>query len=605
MASAEPMESQISKVTGRYSLLFTLPSQRAIYTCQLVLCFIGGSVILISREVSEFSLMFGLFLGTSIFFLSLLADFLSGEVLMSSDPVLNLRRFSFLSIPSCLILFMFVSGANVVGISDTALWVKIVSGGFFSVLVFRLFVLSTVSSVDYGKTLTAALMQPTFSIIILLVFWPDGTTLSVYSALPFLVSLLLAVSGTQIFVSLADAAGKQTLGVRSLSLFRAFLANWTEDLNEPLENFFEKLGEERDIRVSLLGFKTRKGMKALMIVPVIHPGPFRNVGSSPLPHMIQEKIENKTMCIVSVPHGPSGHDLDATSQLQNEKILNKIMEFVDLRSFDFYAGPLVRSRVDGANASCQIFGDCAVLTLTLAPETMEDLPRELDYAISSEARKRGLAAAITIDAHNSIQGPFDPEEMVEPLRQAGASAMEKALVCERHPLHVGAAKVSPKEFGVAEGMGPGGISVIVIKVAGQKTAYVTIDGNNIVSGLRERILSKLKSLGISEGEVLTTDTHIVSGIIKEARGYHPIGEETDHERLIKYIAEAASEALGNLEPAEVSWRSEYVRSVKIIGRKQLNDLCLLTDRTMTRVKRVAVVLFPAMAILLTLILTFL
>ena len=78
---------------------------------------------------------------------------------------------------------------------------------------------------------------------------------------------------------------------------------------------------------------------------------------------------------------------------------------------------------------------------------------------------------------------------------------------------VGAATVFPKEFTLKDGMGTGGITAIVVQVEKQKTAYVVIDGNNMISGLREKILAALTSVGFDESEVFTTDTHAVSAIV--------------------------------------------------------------------------------------------
>jgi len=163
----------------------------------------------------------------------------------------------------------------------------------------------------------------------------------------------------------------------------------------------------------------------------------------------------------------------------------------------------------------------------------------------------------------------------------------------------------PREFTVQDGMGLGGITVIVTEVDDKKAAYVTIDGNNMVSGLRDKILSAVKELGIDDGEILTTDTHSVCGMIRSARGYNLVGEAIDHQKLIGYIKEAASRALGNMEPATASWRTEVISDVKIIGEKQITELTVLADKTTERVKRVAVILFPAAAILLTSLLLFL
>jgi len=147
--------------------------------------------------------------------------------------------------------------------------------------------------------------------------------------------------------------------------------------------------------------------------------------------------------------------------------------------------------------------------------------------------------------------------------------------------------------------------VIVVEVGEQKAAYVTIDGNNMVSGLRDKILSALKELGIDDGEVLTTDTHSVCGMIRSARGYNLVGEAIDHLKLISYIKEATNRALDSMEPVEASWRTEVIPAVKVIGEQQITELTVLADKTTERVKRVAVILFPTAAISLILFLLFL
>ena len=77
-------------------------------------------------------------------------------------------------------------------------------------------------------------------------------------------------------------------------------------------------------------------------------------------------------------------------------------------------------------------------------------------------------------------------------------------------------------------MGTGGITATVVQVEKQKTAYVVIDGNNMISGLREKILAALTSAGFDESEIITTDTHTVTAIIigqgGGRRGFHPVGE---------------------------------------------------------------------------------
>jgi putative membrane protein len=405
------------------------------------------------------------------------------------------------------------------------------------------------------------------------------------------------------FMYSVNRVGIGILGVGSLSVLKAFLANWAENLNQPFEQFFERFGVERDIKVAALAFRANQKVKSMMVVPALHPGPFKNVGSSNLPYTIQTTLENKmTNCFVAVPHGLSGHDSDLASQSQNQRVLETIQKMTEFSDFGSGATLFMRVKRNGASVGCQTFNNCALLTLTLAPETMEDLPPDLDTFIIEEGQRHGLSTAISIDAHNSIQGPFDINKAINPLKEATSICLKKVAQQKLEVFEIGRAKVTLTEFGLPEGMGPGGIAVTVIKVGAQCTAYVTIDGNNMISGLRERILSALLEVGIQDGEVFTTDTHAVNAVVLTARGYHPVGEAMDQGTLINYIKKAATDALANLERAEVAWRTETVSKVKVIGEKQIEAMSTLLDKSLKRAKILAVSVFPVAGAILSVLL---
>jgi putative membrane protein len=398
--------------------------------------------------------------------------------------------------------------------------------------------------------------------------------------------------------------GKKKLGIETLTLLRAFVFNWAEDLYHPLEQFLERLGHEQDVKTSILAFSGKKGFKGIMVVPSIHPGPFKNVGSSVLPHKIQMRLEDQFHCITAVPHGLCGHDLDLTSQLQNKKVVDEILNAMEFSTFSSEATPFERAEKNGAKASCQIFGKCALITLTMAPQTMEDLPQELSTTILLEAKKRGLSSAVIIDAHNSIKRAPKVDTCVDAIKAAAITAIDKALHHHGTPFEVGTAKIIPENFSVKEGLGPGGISALVGKVGDQKSVYITIDGNNMVSGLRERVLLNLKSIDIEDGEILTTDTHMVTSLVLTKRGYHPVGEAIDQERLIKDIKEVTLMALRNLEPVKTSWKSVNIKKIKIIGEKQLKDLFIVIDEAIKRTKRLGSFLLSVAGIILIFLLFF-
>jgi len=596
----------MDRAVGRYSSLFTLPSHKDITLLLCIECAVTGVAATLPYDISFLGLAYGLTLGMVLFLTTLLGNYLAARVLLGQDLILDLRRCLFLSLASNLILLVFASTASVTSVSlnNPDLWSKTVSLGVFASLALRFLVFYAVSLASSARTFLSAVLQPALFLSSLLIIPLSFRGLGIQLFLYLVLAVCASFAAVQLFIATVNRVGLQSLGVPSIGMFKAFLANWTEDLENPLEEVLESLSEERAVKVSMIGFKAGGRMKATIVVPGVHPGPFKNVGSSPIPNLIQKLLEEKLSCVVAVPHGISGHELDLSSQRQNGKVLNRILEASEFKAFHPYATPFLSLRRDNATVGCQVFGDCALLTLTLAPQTMEDLPAELDDTIIQEAKRKGLDWAIAIDAHNSLQGSFDSERAVADMKEAAVSALKKAVTLKQSSFEVGAAKTVLKEFGVREGMGPGGVSVLITSVRNQKTAFVIIDGNNMVSGLREKILSSLEELGIENGEIMTTDTHTVNAAVMADRGYHPVGEAVDQDQLIRHIKAAAAEALGNLEPAEASWCVEEVPAVKIIGERQIDRLSLMIDEAARKAKKVSTIIFPVTAILLTALIVF-
>lgn len=541
-----------------------------------------------------------------MFLLTMLSDFTIYVCNLKSDPIFNLRRCSALSFYSNLFLmiFTFLGVASYV-FFGFASWLRFLLLGVCFMIILRLLVFSATSFADVKKMIFYSILQPGLFILLIIYVGIIGNYVFSLTPLFFTLAVTVGVFATFCFIFSLNRMGTNLLGVKSLSVLKVFMANWTEGLNEPLENLLERLSVERNIKLSIVLFRAKGKTKAAMVIPSFHPGPFKNVGSSALPYLIQKELEGKLGGIVSVPHGLSGHDLDLASQVQNQKIIEKLRVISEASGFTAEATPFLRMQKNGANAGCQIFGKWALLTLTLAPQTMEDLPQALESEIIAEAQKQGLSTAIIIDAHNSIEGPFNLEKAVPSLKEAAITSLKYASKSQKSSMQIGAAKVVPNDLSLEDGMGPGGICVIAVKVKNNLSAYVIVDGNNMVSGLREKILQRLRELGFDDGEVLTTDTHVVNGIVLTSRGYHPLGEAIEHEKLIKYIEQAVAEAKNNLEPAEAACLTKLVPNVKVIGEKQVGLLCMLAEKAFQRAKKLASIIFPTVGLIWATLLLFL
>jgi putative membrane protein len=423
-----------------------------------------------------------------------------------------------------------------------------------------------------------------------------------------LISSSIILVSSYIFVKLIDRKGTQAVGIGSISLLKAFVANWVSSVTSPLEDYLEKLGSNTNFLISLLAFKKEDSLELVVVVPTIHPGPFKNLGSSNLPYLIQNGLEEHIDGVVAVPHGTCNHKSNLTSKRQSVKVVKELIKASTFSKFKYKATRFVREEKNLTKASCQIFGDVALVTITCAPANMEDIPKEVGLDIIKRGKTLGVKDVIVVDAHNSAGSSKDlsflSEEMLNDIIVVSENAVKKALKEEKRPFKVGVAKIQPSEFSVKEGIGPAGIVALTVAVEEQKVAYLIIDGNNMVSGLREIMLRELSDI-VSDGEIMTTDTHVVNAIVNIDRGYHTVGEVVDIKKLLYYIREGVSNSLKKLDSTTTAYKIVEVRDVKSLGEEVLS-ISTLVDVTYEFLKRLLPIIYiPSIAAALLIFITIL
>jgi len=606
VASDDSLNHSMNSALKHYSSMFFLPAFQKSVATVAALCIGGVGLSTFALFFSVDGLLRSLFLGISVFAAVLFSDYVISKLVLGRDPIYVLRRTVALSL-FCWVLWMFfiILGVAFGAFFGWVWWVKLCLLGFAAVTTFRAVVFIATSSVGFLRRIAASLLSPLLCIAPFMVFWASIDSALPLQFLPFLViSTIAGCSFAFLFISLVDQGGRRTYNVPSMPLFRAFMLNWVAALNAPFEALLEKLGEDEDIEVTLLKFDSHKP-KAAIIVPLVHPGPFKNIGSSLLPSLLKRDFEKEFGCDTCVPLGILGHELDLASQAQNQKIITHVIDAAKFPVSAEKATPFIKVSEGFVTASCQVFGKTAFLSFTLAPKTTEDLPQELGRVVNEEAKQLGLDCNVVVNAHNSITDTVDVDASLDTLREVASKCLKKAVSLPSYAFEVGASTVFPKEFRLEDGMGSGGITAVVVNVAEQKTVYVVIDGNNMVSGLREEILSALKSAGFHESEVFTTDTHAVSAVVLGRRGYHPVGEAMNHETLIKYITEVAKAAAANLEACKAGCLRLVVPKVRVIGEARLESLSLLVDKALRRAKQVVAPIFVSEGLLLILLLALL
>ncbi|MEM0057520.1 MAG: DUF2070 family protein [Candidatus Bathyarchaeia archaeon] len=597
----DSFNQHLDRAVRHYSSLFTLPSYRRSLAFSWVICQVIGLLHAFSINPVLSGLVHGLVLGFSLFAVTVLINYCLRLCAFRKDPVYDLRRIAALSLFCWIFWLPFILMGSFAAFLFSRVWaVRLCLMGFSTILILRLITLYVTSSSNVKSFLAASIVPPLLCLAPFTLLWLNvANPWRVSLFLPF--ALAVALFSSFLFIALLNNVGRKVVGFPSLYIFKAFLLNWIANLNEPFEYFLESLGEESEVDVSILRFDREAG-SVYVVVPSVHPGPFKNIGSSLLPSMLKDSLEQKLGGVVCVPLGLLGHERDLASQKECQKIIDHVVESVAFIASEDGATPFFKVKNEPATVCCQWLGNVALFTFSLAPHTTEDLPPDLGLYVQNKAEKMGLENCVFVNAHNSIDGVLEPEKALKALEEAALACLDKVSSSEKFPFKVGAAVVKPKEFSLSDGMGSGGITVVVVEVGGAKTAYVVFDGNNMVSGLREKILSALKPLGIHDGEVLTTDTHSVNAVTLTTRGYHPIGEVMNHERIVEYIKEATCAAIANLSQAKVGFRRIKIRKVRVIGREALEKLCVLPDMVVQRAKRVVVPLFAATSLLLMLVL---
>lgn len=593
---AESKNAYLKKAVLHYGNLFSLPEYLILLLIFLFTSLCGSIIAFYIVVPGLNGILDGIIFSLQVLFLpTIIMDTIFRETIMKVDLILNPKRSTALSLAICIVVILLITIGSILQVFlrvPNALY-RATFIGVCATVTMRYLVLSTITQLSYQRFIFLIIIYPTIHFISNLFFWQSWSTQIVVATMA---SCTLLVIATRLFIRTINRQGESIVGIGSISLFKGFLFNWFEGITHPLEEYFEKLGKYVDVSISHFSFRIQNKLKAFLVIPNVHPGPFKNLGSSNLPNLIQNTLNEKFGAITAVPHGLSGHELDLTSKLQCDKIVKEILKINPL-NFSDKASKLIRYNTGTTEATCQFFGKTALLTVTCIPN-IEDISLEAGEEIMRKGRQLEVKQIAIINAHNSI-GTANEELVLSKKKTneivfAAQKVLESASNEEQHPFFLGIAKVIPSDFGIRQGMGPGGIVALVVIVAEQKAVYIIIDGNNMVRGLRDKIIRVLDRF--DECEVLTTDTHIVNAIITTARGYYPIGEVIDHTRLISYVKNVAAKALKGAKKTEVSFSKVKINNIKIIGENTLVKLTMLIDLTVNLVKRITPLIYIPAAI---------
>lgn len=449
--------------------------------------------------------------------------------------------------------------------------------GYGAILWVREVILSATSNSKHVRSLPAAALHPFLGLVGMAFFVP-------LSLLEFVVDLLVLAIFFLSAVAYAEIAKRPLLrsfGVDGLKLLRSTLdvyGDAEESGIAELEGFFDSISVSARVRVAGLAFRTARGIKALFVAPTVHPGPMGFVSGSDLPTKVAKQLEDLTPNVL-VAHGPTTHDENPATSGEVRKVADAIRQLLAASAYGPRAGQARRASYGRATALAQAFGDLVVIVSSFAPNPTDDIDSATGHAAVQEAKLAGAKDAFFVDAHNCLEpgvgltlfGSQGSHEII----QAARRATEAALQAPKDRIRLG----HGAKLGIGtrdQGFGARGIEALVVEVAGQRTAYVLFDGNNMVPGMRDAVVERTRAL-VQEAEAMTTDNHSVNLTMD---GFNAVGAVLDKETILAGSESAVREAVANLEDAEVAAFTGDIPDFRIFGQQSASRLTTSINSTM-------------------------
>lgn len=414
------------------------------------------------------------------------------------------------------------------------------------------------------------------------------------SILPYSYSFILQehlsvlIMGSTIFTIgvvwsiLADRAGYPNLK-STFSVLQAFLSAWTENKQEKMEEIFESRSSVDEIRTRMMKFEREGDKQVFVVLPDIHPGPFNPIGGSNLPKKLFNFFENNAIVL----HSISDHSKNLPTTAEVNKYLDSLKNSVLKNSGNECTLPLITKSND-FTLTCIGF-KTSVLMIISKDSGMEDLPYSIIEKIEQFAKELGFSDIMIVDAHNALGNKISYEEETA-LTALALTSLEKLEGKQYYTYEIGYSNSLTSAFRIIE-LGGAGIGVLNLLINNEDHLIGWSDSNNLVNGLRIRILRELNKAGINMLEICSSDTHSSSGK-RTRQGYYALGNVTNDKDIIRAFSEISSKAMSKTTPSSFSYLDSYSQ-IKLMGRDQFDNYATALNRSMkiTKVSLTITVIF--------------
>ncbi len=444
-----------------------------------------------------------------------------------------------------------------------------------------------------AKAIPSAFLHPIFNLS-LIVLWQAYTTLepSLNQISLFIIPKLIVASVVMLVALsslsyLLNAPAKKNFGVSAIWALTLFVAQWVRG-SQALEEVLDEMGEIVHTNASVVVFKVKNKLAAVILVPNVHYGPLGNLGGSELPYILSSNFTEKLNVPSLVFHGtalPDFNPVHANQSIEIENaLMNAITKATNSKGSDIVS--ILSSTCNYSHADGFAYENGAVVTLSRAPMPTDDINYASGRALSNLLKAK-YNQAIIIDRHNC---KTDNGKRKWDVGSAEYEEYEKCIgqleTTFKGKLKVAVASNPLSSYNNTKGIAKGGLKIIVISAGNKKWAMAIFDANNIIPEFKDSLVESVKSLDFKFIDISTTDTHVVNTI----NGIHnPLGlalTDAEKQNMIDIFVQTAKQANENLEPATISIADEPL-IIKVLGSGKASEVTSTVNSILAIAKIIA------------------
>ena len=574
----------------RYDRLFTLPNTQ---TTLVLIILISIALLSIPSIILEVTTEY--FISRSaIISLILVVMIRIEQKILSNNSISNFRRIASLNIFSIMIWIFFIILGFLFYIITSELdkFISSIIIGMFSSISIRIIVLR---SVFYDNIIRSIIIASTVPLATLLLVIPYEILVSFHTEIITIITStyfigISIMSLAIIYIITLNNTAIEQLKIRPLKFLRAFAKAWTSEDIDELEQIITDNSKENNTTTKIIELTTNQD-KINLVLPGVHPGPIYPVGSSNIPYQIQEELSLKGYK-TAVFHGMNSHEFNLTSKYEVKRYLSSLVMKGQNNKYNTASKPY-KIKSKNATASGILFNNTPLVILTLSPKGSDDIPEIVEEKIRKISEDLGFKDIILIDAHNS-EGDIVNEEDINELINTTRELLNKLKRVKQYSFDISYINSNQLNFEFKEDVGPGGISLFLLKIKNEIFGIIIADANNIINKYREIIINELSNNKKEIIEICTSDTHVTAGKIKTKKGYLSLGEVTEISQLTKCFIEMWKIAEKDMNKAEYNIHSieskvntindesfaKYYIGVKNVMKKAKNSGILVTIATL-------------------------